>query len=176
MADLWYSIAKDNPPLPISRPFRFFLTDLGTGLGNNNLIGNYTVSTEFHYQATHRYEIHSFIATISDNANFAQTDYGGISGGLINGLSFWYRAVNGTELRLFTPDAIKQNYDWFSITEHAELTTFSGPSQTLVLDFRVSESFGVPLTIFPGERIILRLQDNFTGLTRHTFQLRGTRY
>ncbi len=176
MPDLWYSIAKDNPPLPLGRPFRFFLTASGDGLGANNHNGNYTVPTDFFYISTSRFDIHSIVIMVSDAASFGQTDYGAIASGLLNGVTFWVNIPGTGDVRLLTPDPIKFNYDWYTVTEHASITTFSGSAQTLVISFEIMNDFGIPLTLFTGWKFIVRLNDNFTGLLRHTFHLRGTKY
>ncbi len=177
MPDLWYSIAKDPiPPPPRGIPSRRFLTSTGVASGVSALNGNYATPTDFYYTALARYDIHNIIITISDATSFGQSDYGAIPAGLTNGISFWMDIPGVGQVRLLTQDAIKANLDWYTVTAHTVLTTFSGNAQTLVVDIEVNNDFGIPLTMFTGYRLIIRLNDDFTGLIKHTCYTKGIQY
>ncbi|MGE5863339.1 MAG: hypothetical protein ACM31H_06160, partial [Nitrososphaerales archaeon] len=152
----------------------YYLTANGSGLAseNPNLNGNYTVPTDFFIQFPGRYDVHTVVISVSDNVNFLQSDYGGITGGLINGIKFFVN-INGVEVPLISAVSIKQNMDWFTIAPGSVLTSFSNTSQTLIAQFDIEFTFGKPLNLNAGDKFIVRLQDNFTGLVKHTFALHG---
>jgi hypothetical protein len=163
-------------PPSSGQPFRFFFTSGGDGTGNKNLNGNYITPTDFFYEANTRFEIYQFLITVSDNASFNQLDYGGIVGGLINGISFLLEFSFGGEVPILTAEPIKYNYEWYEVATDVKLTTFAGLSQTLQVIVDLPRSFGRPLTLDPGDKVIVRLNDNFTGLVSHTFRLHGTKF
>lgn len=155
-------------------PYRFFVTNIGDGTGTFNLIGNYSsVATDFWYEASSKYIVSSVILAISDSSSFNQGDYGAIPGGLTNGVGFFIQFAGGPEVRLVHPENIKHNYEWLAITKDTTLTNFAGNAQTLVINFDVVGDFGMPLTMNKGDRFILRLNDDLTGLIFHTCGLRG---
>lgn len=155
-------------------PFRFFLTANGNGTGNSNLNGDYSATpTDFFYIATNHYDIYTLLVSISDNASFNQADYGAITLGLTNGVSFFMEIAPGDQRRLISTNPVKSNYNWLADISDAKLTSFAGLSQTLTLALHVKDTFGMPLTMLPGWKFIVRLNDNLTGLVNHTFALRG---
>lgn len=156
-------------------PFRFFLTAAGDGSGAYNLIGNYSAApTDFYYQATSRYEIYTLSITVSDASKFNQEFYGGIATGLTNGISFWFKFTSGTEIPILINNTLKYNYQWMEIASRVTLTSFDGTAQTLQIMIDIKDLFGKPFTLATGEQIIVRLNDNFTGLVGQTFRLQGT--
>ena len=160
-------------------PFQFFLTANGDGTGAVNLNGNYTSPTDFWYEATARYEIYSLLISISDNANFNQTDYGAITAGLTNGVKLLIRLEDDiTEIPILNTGAfpVKTNAQWLSLTADTSLTSFAGLAQSLTVNFDLIDHYGKPFTVTTGQKIIVRLNDNFSGLTNHTFGLRGILY
>lgn len=168
---------EGNPcsvPSVIGRPTQFFITATGDGQGAYNLIGDYSASpADFYYQATTNYYVQTLLISISDNANFTQSDYGAIAGGLTNGVKLFIKPNGLSEIPLLSGIAFKKNYEWLSVTPHASLTTFNGLAQTLSVNFDVTDEYGMPITLNVGDRFIIRLNDNFSTLVAHTFGLRG---
>ena len=164
-------------PPSSGQPFRFFLTAAGDGTGAKNLNGNYATPTDFFYMADSRYEIYSLIIAISDATTFNQTDYGGIAIGTItNGVQLFLGFASGGEVPILISTPLKFNYEWYEVASEARLTTFSGTPQTLHIVVDLPRLFGRPLTMDPGDKVIVRLNDNFTGLVSHTFRLHGTKF
>ena len=159
-------------------PVGYFLTNIGDGTGTSNLIGDYSaVATDFFYTATTRYDAHTVLVTISDNANFNQTDYGAIVGGLTNGVKLFIHPVGApAPIQLLSGYTFKKNYEWLAITSHTSLTSFAGLSQTLVIEFELVNDYGKPLNLAIGDKFIVRLNDNLTSLVSHTFAVRGIKY
>jgi hypothetical protein len=169
---------EGNPcsvPSIIGRPTQFFLTSSGDGQGPYNLNGDYSASpTDFYYQTTSTYYIQTLLVTISDSTTFNQTDYGGISTGtIINGVKVFIKPSGLSEIPLLSGVAFKYNYEWLQVTPDTILTQFSGTPQTLTINFDITHEYGMPIMLNTGDRFIIRLNDNFTGLVSHTFGLRG---
>lgn len=158
-------------------PFQFYLTSDGQQSTDINLNGNYTTPTDFYHQAFARFDIYSIVINISDNANFVQGDYGAISGGLINGIKFLI-ITDSVEFPIFQTDnwPIKKNYEWLNLTPNVVLTSFSGIAQTLTVEFNAIKGYGKALQLVTGDRFIVRLNDNFTGLVSHTVAVKGIVY
>lgn len=158
-------------------PDLWFLTESGDGLGNINFNGNYSVvNKDAKHVAQKHYEIYSFQATISDDQVFAQIDYGGIVGGLTNGLDLYINVVGVGEFPLLLNFTIKKNSDWFGLTPNVNLTQFSGTAQTLAVHIDIYGEYGIPLRLNPGDSFIVRLRDNFTSLTSQIFAVKGLGY
>jgi hypothetical protein len=153
-------------------PKHTFLTQSGDGKGESNAIGNYSTSTDFFYQAPARFMVYSFFVCIADATAINQIDYGAITNGLTNGITFWVN-IAGVEIPLFSGTVIKTNQTWMNLTHDAQLTRFPGTPQSFVPNFNLVRDFGMPLMLNTGDRFIARLHDNFSGLVDHTFALRG---
>ena len=158
-------------------PTQKFLTLAGDGLlsGTYNAVGNYATPTDFYYLTTTQYDIHSILITVTDNVTFNYNDYGGIPvGTVVNGVKFFvYNAASNTEIPLLGGKAFKYNYEWFEITANTGVTTFSGTPQTLRIVFDMEGDYGQNFRLNPGDKFIIRLNDNFSTLVGHTFGLRG---
>lgn len=158
-------------------PTQKFLTISGDGLGNYNATGDYSTGiTDFYYQVPsgNIYDLYSLIISVSDNLSFNQGDYGGIVGGLINGVKIvYYSSTFNIERVLLSGIAFKKNYEWLQITANTDLTTFAGTAQTLKIIFNIQDDYGQPFHLISGDRFIVRLNDNFTSLVGHTFGIRG---
>jgi hypothetical protein len=156
-------------------PFQFFLTPIGdnTGVRNHNV--NYAAAkVDAFYKATARYDLHTALVSISDNATFNQTDYGGIvTGTVVNGIKFYVDLAGQPRRYLMSGYPAIANADWHSLTRNVQLTTYAGSSQTLSIAFLIAEDYGTPLILMPGESFGVELHDNFSGLVVHTFGIRG---
>jgi hypothetical protein len=151
-----------------------FLTSAGGSMQITT--NNATVGVDYFYEPPPGYGfiVHSLCVQVADNANFNQTDYGAISGGLTVGLSFWLNS-KGVDVPLLASQVIKRNLDWARISPNVTLTSWAGLSQTLIVNLDTDARFGLPLTLSSAnnERIILRTRDDFTSLVDHTFALGG---
>ena len=160
---------------PISGlPTQKFLTTAGDGTGAYNHIGDFSGAspTDIYYQVqSGEYYIYSVCLTISGAAKFLQPNYGTLAA-LTNGITFFVE-IDGTEYPLLSGFSVKHNYDWPILTAHYSITDFSGLAQTMISEFRMIEDYGEPLYLGNGDKFIVRLQDNFTGLVAHTYGLRG---
>ena len=170
-------LKTESLPISNGRPTQFFLTTAGNGTGVYNHNVNYAATpTDIFYTATAVYDIYTFLVVISDNANFNQTDYGAIAGGLTNGVKVFIQPAGQAEIPLLSGVAFKQNYEWLGITEHTQISSFAGLSQTLTIGFDINIDYGKPINMNVGDKFIVRLNDDFSTLVSHTFGLRGVKY
>lgn len=165
-------------PQTFGLPTQKFLTTSGDGLGNINQNLNFAATpTNVYYQTATRYDLYSFLINIADNATFALTDYGGIAGGVTNGVTFSvFSAAANLTIPLLSGLAVNNNLEYYQAAAFNSLTTFAGPAQALNVLFRIREAYGMPLILSPGDKFIVTLNDDFTGLLSHTFHIRGIKY
>jgi hypothetical protein len=159
-------------------PFQYFLTSVGDGTGDYNLIGNYAAeATEFKFTTTLRYDIHSVLISIADNAAFISGVYGALAAALTNGVTMFATVGGGaTRVPLMSGVAVKKNRDWLGLTAGTQMTNFDSTAQVLTVEFNIPDTYGTPLVLEPGDSFIISLHDDFTGLQAHTFGLRGIKY
>lgn len=156
-------------------PKQYFCSTTGNSTGTFNAIGNYSgAATDFYVESVSRYEVHSLLVNVTSGANFHQSDYGSLAAPTIaNGVKLFVKPLGAAEIPLLSGYAVKTNSDWTLLTRDTILTSFAGTSQTLVANFNITEDYGKPIMLELGDRFIIRLQDNFTGLINNTFGLRG---
>ena len=170
-------LKTESYPISEGLPVQFFLTTAGNGTGVYNHSVNYSAApTDIFYIATSQYDVATFLIVISDNANFNQADYGAIAGGLTNGVKVFIQPAGQAEIPLLSGIAFKHNYEWLAITEHTNLSSFAGLAQTLTVAFDITFDYGKPINMNVGDKFIVRLNDDFSGLVSHTFGLRGLKY
>jgi len=161
-------------------PFLRFLSTSGDGnVANSVATGDYSgAATDFYFQpgATQVFRIGMTQFTVSDNATFNQGDYAGIAAGLTNGVKLFQR-INSVETQLIGGFTIKTNKDFFAASPDVELSTFAGTAQTISIAFKTFADSNAYLTLDgrTSDRIIVRLNDNFTSLVDQRFIIRGNR-
>lgn len=161
-------------PLHSGIPTFKYLTAAGDGTGAHNLNGDYSsAAVDAHYLATANFFIHAGIATISDSSKFVQANYGGLNSPLTNGVKIIYKPSGGAEQMMFNSAGIKANYEWLCIGGLEELTSFDQTAQTLSIVFDFVKMFGKPMHLSAGDKMIVRLNDNFTGIDHQSFAISG---
>jgi hypothetical protein len=123
--------------------------------------------------AGERWGIGMIQITISDNASFGQTDFGGIAAGLTNGCQLLYTSTATGVVDLYGLP-VKRNYEWLHLPAGVELTTFAGTAQTLSVQFNSYIQSGQYLILDGdlGERLMLRARDDLSSLVSMTGQAR----
>lgn len=151
------------------------LTVNGDGTGNGNANGNYASGAEDFYiecPAGKTFIIHRMMVKVEDSGAFDVESYGnGIT--LTNGINV-LREKNGVETAI-TSTPIYSNGDWSGHCFDTRVDTYgSGDNQ---LSARWSfDKFGGPIFLGVGDKIIVRLNDTFTGLVSHEFIVEGEFY
>ena len=117
---------------------------------------------------------------LSDNGTI---DSGGYGNGdpLANGIIFKLGFPDGLELPLNTDLPIKTNTDWLYYSNDINIYNFGTGTQYMKVNGDNSSSGyyiidGSGLTPWSADKIIVELNDNFTNLVGHVFQISGSRF
>ena len=153
-------------------PKHEYLTSTGASSGNININSNYTALTEIYHQSTTEFRVYSLAIVISTATKINQNDYGSISGGLVNGFDFYYRPAGGSDQKL-SNHTIQTNDDFCLITPDFKITQFEGTAQTINILLNINLLFGSPLILYPNDKFLIKLQDNLSALSQHSFCLNG---
>jgi len=160
----------------VERPRHILMTTAGDGTGNSNFINNYSVTpADLYYQAVKPISIYSLQINISDGGSFAQTEYGNITA-LANGVKFFFKPSGMPEVPLVGSVVIKNNLDLVDFASRFDLVQWSGTPQTFIAHVHTLEQYGCPILLAVGDRIIIRLNDNFTGLINQVFTIGGKEF
>lgn len=162
----------------IKQPFLRWLNPSGDGTHATAAItGNYSATpTDFYYQipSGSTYCIAQILITISSGGGAGQSDYGNIAGGLTNGVKLLQRKA-GVETQLIGGLTVKKSYEYLAATNNALQTSFSGGAQTMQFSFDTFRDLGtyIELSGNDADRLIFRVNDNFTTLVNHKCIIRG---
>lgn len=147
----------------------------GSGLTSQN--GNYSVTPQLFFvqpPAGRIYLIYHFTVNIADTAAFGLTDYGGILGGLTNGIAFQQR-INNVVSNPMVGYTIKRNYQW-GIFEPPLIVAY-GNAQCLTENINVVEHGG-PFVLDgnQGDYLGMLISDNLTALNDQVATVSGEWY
>lgn len=156
-------------------PLRHFLTDNFDGSGVFNMVGNYSVTAKnFGYTNTHSsYALYSVLFAATDNATFNSTDFAGITGGLTNGITMWYKPVGGTPIPFIFDVPVRKNYEWYQNISETNLTNLAGSTQTLVMDLQIVAEYGMPVVLQQDDQIYITIHDDLSSMISFTCGIRG---
>lgn len=156
-----------------------FLDTVGDGSGTKNANGNYSNSggQNFLYVASDPVPsvLWRLIVNIRDGGGgFSADGYGGLAA-LSNGITISVRDSGGGVLLNITDDVpIQSNGDWARFCFDTGVDDFGSGDDFLKVRWTFANS-GRPLILNPGERFVVNLADDLTGLTSHYFNLQGFR-
>jgi len=158
----------------VRRPFEHYLDTNGDGTGINNAIGDYSAAvTDFYYAPAigESVDITKLILHVADKAAFAFDGYGGLAAGTVtNGIQILFERLGVIVLQLTNGVPITKNVDFVHLNTDYSLISFASNYQASSVSFD-TESFDTPLQMHGdlGDKLIVRLNDNFTGLDDHHF-------
>lgn len=147
------------------------LSSNGDGTGISDLIGNYAVATDFYITAPagKRLYITRININVRDAGSLDSATYGnGIV--LTNGVKL-IEKIGAVENQLGIPIITNSDYSLLAGVDVKPLEFGIGDSY-LAVRFTF-ERLGRPIILTENDRLIIRLQDNFTGLTGHRFMAQG---
>lgn len=130
--------------------------------------------TQFKFAPTRRVALHRMITYLQDTGNFSVSTYGnGVI--LANGIRILVRDVNDaivSEIDGGTP--IQSNADWSSLCYDINYHSFGVGDNALSVRWTFHRA-GAPILIngTVGEYFVVELNDDFSGLTDHTFNVQG---
>ena len=146
-----------------------YLDTVGDGSGTKVATGDYSTPDEFLISAgTDTLKIERMIVYIEDGAATAYNKYGAMNA-LTNGIRIRVKNSSGTFIAdLDDGLPIKTNGQWGRLCYDS--TILGGNSVTVRWTFAKA---GQPLTLWPGDSLVVTLSDSMTGLTDHTFRVQG---
>ena len=172
---------------PVPTPLYRYLDTNGDGTGTNNANGNYSATEEIFYIQPASNEVirlERMLILIEGRKNAFFTDsYGGISGGLTNGITVRVKDDTGVITDLTAGIPVKTNGDWGGLCFDAELyPSDNGNTETYL---RVRWTFsrsGYPIRLngANNERLEIVLNDDLSGdsggdpfIEKHYFHVQG---
>ncbi len=152
--------------------YRYLDTD-GDGGGTVSAIGNYATATQFYIQDTTRYlAIERMIVYVEDAGSMDSGQYG-------NGITL----TNGIELQILESDdsliydvmagnPVTKNMHWQGKCHDLTMSSWGSGNTGYSVRWTFSKS-GKPIILAPGQKLAIILEDNYTGLIDHRFQVQG---
>jgi hypothetical protein len=164
----------------VRQPFQHYLDTNGDGTGIENAIGDYSVgTTDFYYAPSVGVtaEVSKLIVHVADKGVFTFDGYGSLAAGVVvNGYSILFERLGVIALEITNGVPIVSNADMTHINVDYRKTSFSGNEEAAGVSLD-QESFGGPLLMHGDleDKLIVRLADNYTGLSDHHFIVYGKR-
>lgn len=156
--------------------YKFFneLDETGNETGNVDATGNYLTDTFFaikHIEGDNPIFVNRIITTIQDSGSVDAASYGnGIA--LTNGILLQKIDKNNNIIIDFTAgQSILTNTDWGTNCFDVKPSEFGGGNNYVLAKWTLTkDSNGKGLRLEDGERLVMRLKDDFTGLVGHKFK------
>ena len=167
------SLFAGQKPVPSEALHFDYLTNGST----TNAVGNYSGAEE-HFKITcksgsQKLYIHRLIIYIEDVGAFKSGKYG-VDLTLTNGIHVrTHDSDDSVHADLTAADPITTNAQWGALCYDVNLDTFGiGNNGSLIVRWTLSNA-GAPVTLSAGEYLAVDLEDDYTGLVRHTFMAQG---
>lgn len=166
------------PAWPEDKLFRY-LDTVGDGNGTKNANGNYSVTSDdfkITPPAGERYAISRMIVEVEDTSGMQAEEYGNLGAALTNGIQVLVVDDGDTTiLDLTDGEAIKTNAGWGSHCYDVALKSWGAGDELLLARWTFART-GSRLLLESGYSLLVRLNDDFTGLVGHYFFVNGIRY
>lgn len=156
---------------------RFLDTD-GDGTGTKNANGNYSGAAEEFFIAPDEGEdwtITRMLVNIADEAVMQAEEYGNLGAALTNGVKVEVHNDSGLVYSLTDPNyPVKTNAGWAAYMFDVHLLTWGSGDELLNGRWTFAKS-GVPVRLRSrfGEKLVVTVNDNLTGLLNHQFLVQG---
>lgn len=157
--------------------FNIHLDTIGNGSGDINAIGDYSsIPQTFSMQPPvgKVFVVTEFVIHVTDNSVFSSQNYGGLSK-LTNGIIITVEDDKvGVIIQVTNNSIIKTNDDINRLAANFQIIPYGASDQSIVACFS-SDSFGVPVSLdgSQNQRIVVLLNDDFSGLISHYFIAHG---
>ena len=149
---------------------------IGTHLKNGSSIAanvNGSVTpVEFMFSPLRSCRIRNMIISIGYPGTAQSGLYGALPA-LANGVDFFFKDVDDTEIDLLNGDSVKNNIGWAELAiEYREQLHSGGGDKAIICKWRFSDS-GIDLYLTNGQSLVVRVNDDLTALSRHHFYIEG---
>ena len=152
-----------------------YLDTNGNGTGTKSATGDYSgAEEEFYIQPPNDevYVINRMLAYVRDDGTWSSEKYGAIANGLTTGILVQVKDDSGVLVDLTDGVEIQTNAGWGQVCYDAEVKTVGQGDSFLLVRWTFGKA-GKPVTLLEGERLAVVLNDNFSTLVDHTFQVQG---
>ena len=162
--------------MPTRKHIFQLLSSNGDGTGTTNAIGDYSstpLSLRLQLNEPELVKIRRMIVKVQDDGTFDAELYGnGIT--LTNGIRMYHRNKTNDILEEITAFPIKSTGDWAGHCYDVNHFTFGTGDEIISVRWTFANS-GLDLIVnfAEGEYIEILLNDDFTGLVEHKFQVQG---
>jgi hypothetical protein len=161
----------------VRSPYVHYLDTNGDGTGNYHAVGDYSITpTNFFFAPTagETVEVTKLMVHISDKGLFDVDGYGAIAAGLTVGVAITVERLGVTVLELTNGAPIKNNADLSHLNTDYRLTNFSSNYGSSIVSLDAA-AFQTSLLMHGdlGDKLIVTLNDDFTGLDDHHFIMYG---
>lgn len=158
-------------------PLSQFMSSNGDGSGVVNLVGDYSETpTEFFIKppAGEGIILARILIFIGDTGNFSASGYGN-GGGLTNGIELKVVANSEDVLSDLTAGlSIKSNAEWSRYCYDVSLIDFGSGENFLSIRWTFEKS-GIPVRLDADNKLVVTLNDDFSGLNQHHMLCQGYR-
>lgn len=160
--------------------FDRFMDFTGDGTGSKSATGDYSSTADEMYltpPAGYTYFVHRIIVSARDTNGMAAEEYGNLGSALSNGIELKHvRGLSGNVVvNNITDDVpILTNAGWAERCYDADIKTWGNGVETLVVRWTFTNA-GKPIQLKGNshDRLVVYLNDNFSGLLSHRFLVEG---
>lgn len=155
------------------------LDTVGDGSGVVDAVGNYLATPQDFLikPDVGRYIIARLIVTVGDTPGMHAQEYGNLDSALLNGIAVGVYDDEGLVYNLTDPNfPVTTNANWGSTCYDVDIKSWGQtPTDELLLVRWTFARTGkdIDLRSWLGEKLVVTLNDNFTGLQAHHFMAQG---
>jgi len=168
-----------TPSIYVDQSIFRYLDTVGDGSGIKNAMGDYSGAVEeFLYiaggpAATGRVDLHRLVIFVRDSGLFTADSYGALAA-LTNGIEIEVRDSDDNILVDLTDGVpVKSNAQWCRVCYDSILQDYGAAGDSYVVTRWTFTRSGSPLALKAGDRLVVKLNDDLTGLIDHTFMIQG---
>lgn len=153
-----------------------YLDTVGDGSGTKNANGNYSgAAEEFLLIPTKTMHVGRILISYEDTTSMQAQEYGNFGVALTNGIEVETRDDNDSVFSDLTDGIpIKTNAQWAQLCYDVDVKSWGAGNELLVVRWTF-ERYGTttPVTLEPGHKLVVKLNDDFTGLITQYFIAEG---
>ncbi len=150
-----------------------YLDTNGDGTGTKSAIGNYASPTDFYFEAQRVTELHRILISVEDTQGMQAEEYGNLGAALSNGYVIEAKDASDNVLQDYCDGvAVTTNANLGRICYDLDLKSWGAGNELLLARFTFTRS-GNPVILSAGQKLVVTLNDDFTGLLSHYFMLQG---
>jgi hypothetical protein len=154
-----------------------YLDTNGDATGTYDAVGDYSgAAEEFYYEApAGGATIERMLVSIGDTVGMQAQEYGNLGAALTNGIVVEIQDEDGVVNVVLTGQApVHTNSEWGALCYDVDLKSWGSGNELLVVRWTFARS-GESVRLNAGQKLVVRLNDSFTGLLSHRFMIQGYR-